>query len=70
MNETERTIIRVVREPKLSDQAFEAAQRIFGNQGLMDIAGLIGHYTLVNYTLKAFDVQRPPGSQLTLPTLP
>ena len=37
------TIIRVVRElirePKLSDEAFEAAQRIFGNRGLMDIAG-------------------------------
>ncbi len=74
LNEPERTIIRVVRElirePKLSDEAFEAAQRIFGNQGLMDIAGLIGHYTLVNYTLKAFDVQRPPGSELTMPTLP
>ena len=74
LNEPERTIIRVVRElirePKLSDEAFEAAQRIFGNRGLMDIAGLIGHYTLVNYTLKAFDVQRPPGSELTLPMLP
>jgi len=74
LNEPERTIIRVVRElirePKLSDEAFEAAQRIFGNRGLMDIAGLIGHYTLVNYTLKAFDVQRPPGSELSLPTLP
>ena len=74
LNEPERTIIRVVRElirePKLSDEAFEAAQRIFGNRGLMDIAGLIGHYTLVNYTLKAFDVQRPPGSELTMPTLP
>ncbi len=74
LNEPERTIVRVVRElirePKLSDEAFEAAQRIFGNQGLMDIAGLIGHYTMVNYTLKAFDVQRPPGSELTLPMLP
>jgi 4-carboxymuconolactone decarboxylase len=74
LSEPERTIVRVVRElirePKLSDEAFEAAQRIFGNQGLMDIAGLVGHYTLVNYTLKAFDVQRPPGSRLTLPPLP
>ena len=65
-----RVVRELIREPKLSDEAFEAAQRIFGNQGLMDIAGLIGHYTLVNYTLKAFDVQRPPGSELTLPSLP
>ena len=74
LDEPERTLVRVVRElirePKLSEEAFEAAQRIFGNQGLMDIAGLVGHYTLVNYTLKAFDVQRPPGSRLTLPPLP
>ena len=67
----ERTIIRVVREliraPKLSADAFEAAQQHFGNEGLMDLVGLVGHYTVVNYTLKAFDVQRPPGSLLTLP---
>ena len=57
----------LIRAPKLSDDAFEAALRLFGNEGLMDLAGLVGHYTLVNYTLKAFDVQRPPGSLLTLP---
>jgi 4-carboxymuconolactone decarboxylase len=69
--EVERTIVQaareLIREPKLSRETFEAAQRLFGNQGIMDLAGLIGHYTLVNYTLKAFDVQRPPGSQLLLP---
>ena len=71
LGEPERTIIRVVREliraPKVSTAAFEAAQRHFGNEGLMDLVGLVGHYTVVNYTLKAFDVQRPPGSLLTLP---
>ena len=71
LGETERTIIRAVREmvgePRMSDETFEAAQRLLGNTGIMDLAGLIGHYTTVNYTLKAFDVQRPPGSMLTLP---
>ena len=71
LGEVERTIIRSVRElihaPKLSDEMFEAAQRLFGNEGVMDLAGLVGHYTVVNYTLKAFDVQRPPGSMLSLP---
>lgn len=69
--EVERTIVQatreLIREPKLSRETFEAAQRLLGNQGIMDLAGLIGHYTLVNYTLKAFDVQRPPGSRLLLP---
>ena len=67
----ERTIIRVARElvnsPKLSAEAFVEAQRLFGNDGVMDLAGLVGYYTFVNYTLKTFDVQRPPGSQLLLP---
>ena len=69
--ELERTIVQatreMIREPKLSRGTFEAAQRLLGNQGIMDLVGLVGHYTLVNYTLKAFDVQRPPGSQLLLP---
>ena len=71
LGELERTIIaatrELVREPKLSAETFEAAQRLLGNQGIVDLVGLVGHYTLVNYTLKAFDVQRPPGSQLLLP---
>ncbi len=69
--EMERTIVQatreLIREPKLSRETFEAAQRLLGNQGIVDLAGLIGHYTLVNYTLKAFDVQRPPGTRLLLP---
>ena len=69
--EVERTIVQatreLIREPRLSRETFEAAQRLLGNQGIVDLVGLIGHYTLVNYTLKAFDVQRPPGSRLTLP---
>lgn len=71
LDEQERTIIRVARElvndPKLSREAFESGQRLFGNEGLVDLAGLIGYYTFVNYTLKTFDVQRAPGTQLLLP---
>ena len=71
LGEVERTIIRatreLIREPKLGTETFEDARRLLGDQGIVDLVGLIGHYTLVNYTLKAFDVQRPPGSQLLLP---
>ena len=71
LGEAELTIIRMTRqlieEPKVSTEVFVAAQRLFGNRGLMDLAGLVGHYTTVNYTLKTFDVQRAPGSQLLLP---
>ena len=71
LEDRERSIIRVARElinePKLSSAAFVEAQALFGNEGVMDLAGLIGYYTFVNYTLKTFDVQRAPGSQLSLP---
>jgi 4-carboxymuconolactone decarboxylase len=72
LGERERTIIRVARElvhdPTLSAEAFVDAQTLFGETGVMDLAGLVGYYTFVNYTLKTFDVQRQPGSRLLLPT--
>ncbi len=71
LGEQERTIIRVARElinePKVSAEAFVEAQTLFGNDGVMDLAGLVGYYTFVNYTLKTFDLQRTPGSLLLLP---
>ncbi len=69
--EVERTIVSLVRqlilEPKVDVETFTTARRLFGEQGLMDLAGLVGHYTTVNYTLKTFDVQRSPGQELGLP---
>ncbi len=71
LGEQEATIIRMARElvnePKVSADVFVTAQRLFGNEGVMDLTGLVGYYTFVNYTLKTFDVQRTPGSLLLLP---
>lgn len=71
LGETERTVVTMVRqlilEPRVAPETFQTARRLFGEQGLMDLAGLVGHYTTVNYTLKTFDVQRAPGQQLLLP---
>ena len=71
VGERERTIVRVARElindPKLSADAFVEARTLFGDEGVMDLAGLVGYYTFVNYTLKTFDVQGTPGSRLRLP---
>ena len=71
LGESEHTIVRVARElvhaPKVSADAFVTAQRLFGETGVMDLAGLVGFYTTINYTVKTFDVQRTPGSMLLLP---
>ena len=57
----------LVSEEKVSSETFASSLELFGNEGLVDIVGLIGYYNLVAMTLKAFDVQRPIGSELLLP---
>ena len=68
---TERTIVQfarqVISEEKVSSETFANALEIFGPEGVMDLVGLIGYYNYVAMTLKAFDVQRQPGTELLLP---
>ena len=73
LGEVERVLIQFTRElvseDKVSSGTFKSALSLFGNEGLVDIVGLVGYYNFVAMTLKAFDVQRPVGTQLLLPTL-
>ena len=73
LNEVERVLIQFTRElvseDKVSSDTFRTAINLFGNEGLVDIVGLVGYYNFVAMTLKAFDVQRPVGTELLLPTL-
>ena len=68
---TERMLIQFTRElvseEKVSSDTYAQAIEHFGSEGLMDIVGLIGYYNFVAMTLKAFDVQRPIGTELLLP---
>ena len=69
----ERTIVAFVREvvteEKVTSATFSRALELFGEQGVMDLAGLVGYYGFVNTTLKTFDVQLAPGSERLLPDL-
>jgi 4-carboxymuconolactone decarboxylase len=69
--ETEQVIIKfareVISEERVRSETFARAIDIFGEQGVMDLTGLIGYYSFVAITLKAFDVQRTAGSDLLLP---
>ena len=69
--ETELTLVQFTRElvseEKLSEETFIRTINLFGNEGLVDIVGLIAYYNFVAMTLKAFDVQRPINSELLLP---
>ena len=67
----EKTLVQfsreLVSEEKVSSDTFNHAISLFGSEGLVDIVGLIGYYNFVAMTLKAFDVQRPTGTELLLP---
>lgn len=69
--ETEQVIVKfareVISEEKVSSETFSRAIDVLGEEGVMDLTGLIGYYSFVAITLKAFDVQRPAGSDLLLP---
>lgn len=71
LGDRERTIIRFAREvvsdEKVSAETYGRAVELFGEKGVMDLAGLIGYYSFVNVTLKAFDVQLAPGRERLLP---
>ena len=70
-DEIEQTLVQFTRElvseEKVSTPTFNKAIELFGNEGVVDIVGLVGYYNFVAMTLKAFDVQRPVGSELLLP---
>jgi len=71
LGDEERTIIHFTRElineEKVSSGTFARAVDLFGNEGVMDLTGLIAYYHFTALTIKAFDVQRPTGSDLLLP---
>ena len=73
LGDSERLIITFVREvindEKVSSATFQRAREIFGERGVMDLAGLVGYYGFVNITLKTFDVQLAPGRERLLPDL-
>ena len=49
------------REHALPEPLYGRAVRTFGEQGLVELIGVIGFYTLVSMTLNAFEVQVAPG---------
>jgi 4-carboxymuconolactone decarboxylase len=65
--EDERVIYAAVRElittGRLGQETYGAAQRLLGDEGMVELVGLCGYYTLVSFVLNAFTVPLPPGEQ-------
>ena len=54
----------IFRTQRLSDESFGAATAMLGEQGLVEVIGIIGYYTLIANTLNVFQVGLPPGEPL------
>lgn len=71
MGESEQLIIQFTRElisePKVSSEVFARMHALMGDEGIMDLVGLIGFYHFVGMTIKAFDMQVLPGNTKLLP---
>jgi 4-carboxymuconolactone decarboxylase len=62
----ERVVYTVAREltetGQLGDGAFNAAQELLGDAGVVELVALCGYYTTVSFVLNAFGVPLPPGA--------
>ncbi len=71
VGDAETTIIefgrQVLGSEKLSAETFANALELFGEQGVMNLAGLMGYYSFVAITVKTFDVQLALDQERLLP---
>lgn len=62
----ERAVYEVARQltrtGQLDSGAYDAAQRLLGDAGVVELVSLCGYYTLISFLLNAFGVPLPPGA--------
>ena len=70
----ERTVHAVARQltgtGQVDQETYDAAQRLLGDAGLVELVSLCGYYTLISFLLNAFTVPLPPGATPTWPAGP
>jgi len=68
--DAEQTVVRfcleLMREKRLSDEMFAAAQKLLGTRGVVDLTLTCGYYTAINMAQLALKPEMEPGRQSTL----
>ena len=52
---------------RVSDERYEALKELVGEQGVFEVASVMGYYALVSIALNTFDVGMPPGVDAPFP---
>ncbi len=62
----ERAVYAVARQlslaGRLDTETYDAAHRLLGDAGMVELVSLCGYYTLVSFLLNAFAVPLPPDA--------
>ena len=59
---------QLVDDGRVDRATYDAAHELLGDRGIVELVTLCGYYTLVSFTLNAFDVGLPPGEEPTWPS--
>ncbi len=51
---------------RVSDDLFERATALLGQDGVVDLVGILGYYSLISMTINVFDVPPPAGAAAEL----
>ena len=62
-----RYVQELLRNNKVSNEAFNDVKERLGIQGVVDLTGTVGHYMVVGTVLAAFEVELTPGTTPELP---
>jgi len=50
---------QLVREKRVSDSAYEAVTKAFSTKGAVELAGIVGYYSMIAMTLNAHEINPP-----------
>jgi 4-carboxymuconolactone decarboxylase len=57
-------VTEVLETGKVSERTFHRASTLLGDQGVVDLTGLVGYYTLLALTINAFEVEIPDEANI------
>jgi 4-carboxymuconolactone decarboxylase len=57
-----RYVRELLREHRVQSATFEGVRSRLGDQGVVDLTGLLGYYSIVGHTLNAFEIEPPEGA--------
>ena len=55
---------QLIRSHRVDDATFKALQARFGNDGLLQLTGAIGYYSMLAMTVNACELEAAPGAEL------